>query len=240
MSLNPPWVLVEWNCRVSSPDVEVGHFLSELKKDHNPDSIHLSEARTHFHTIQEWCKANGYTQYQLPPGAPVKSTDAKGQPIELVNELGDEAILLKNSWVPHVKKARFPKMHDEWEDMEYKKFHTPRQSVSLILDHVYSKTLGLRSDHAPTHGIAGPNKKAWLEFMVRTKFWALLHPLSVRLAAGDYNQNIVQVTTWMGKRFSVTGFGIDLLLSRGAKKVEHTLLDKGPSDHHAQLFTVWF
>lgn len=224
------FVIVGWNCYVANNFVDVKNALSAWATAHDPDAFALQEARTHRVALQAFCSDHGYKLYQEKP------KPGKGA---VVNDNGDSAWLLRNDHVKHVDRARFAKMKLRWKvtDPKHPHTHTPRHSGVLVLHH-RGREFGLRDDHAPTHGPKGPNRAAFREFYVRAKAWLLLGVKQPRLSVGDWNATVATMAQAFGKRYTVTGSGIDMMIARNVKHVAHEQLDKGGSDHHAQLYTV--
>ena len=223
----PPATLtvLAWNAYVANTDANVRAALAGWVKAHNPDVIAISEARTHRAALQH---VSGYTLFQEPPGATVG---------KVVDDQGDSAVLVRDDLAPDVKRHSVAKMRDQWVVVKHRRTHTPRRHEPPT--HTKGgRKWRIRASHWPTNGFGGPNRSAFLESARRSKLWAHAGVGATSIDVGDLNDKKARVAAWFGKRFLVAGQGIDLLVARRAAKVEHTQLDKGGSDHHAQLYVV--
>lgn len=222
--------IVGWNCYVGNTAAKVEDALTRWAVGHGVDVFCLSEARTHEQAIAQFCKKHGFLQFQAPV-----QPDQGG----VVNESGDSAILVRDVYAKDIGHDRVATMTKLWRVLSHNKTHTPRQSQIVVLR--LSRKVRIRADHFPTLGFKGPNKSAFLEAATRTKAWMLAGVGAVSLSVGDLNDTLAAIAQFFGKRFLVTGSGIDLLVGRGVKNVDHSQLDKGGSDvHFGQLYVVTF
>lgn len=224
----PELVVIGWNAHVTNTADNVDGALTAWQKAHNPDVFCISEARTHHAVIATWCKEHGYTQQQQRRAANIG---------KVVNDQGDSAILIRNDLMPHVKRQWLAKMLIKWVVLRHNLIHTPREYENAKL-RKSGVVWRVRSSHFPTHGLHGVNRPAFLESASRSKAWLLAGLRAVSLDVGDMNESRAALADWYGKRFKVVGSGIDMVVARRAASIDHTELDKGGSDHHAQLYVV--
>lgn len=214
-----------WNAHITNTDANVTDALNGWIDEHDPDVIFVSEARTHRDALKQIA---GYKLYQQPMAPNIGP---------VVNDQGDSAILVRDNLVPHVKHHSLAKMRLKWVVARGHKVHTPREYEKVTLKKAGTK-FRTKSSHFPTNGFKGNNRPAFLESALRAKAWAKAGLGAVSVDVGDFNENKAAMADWFGKRFKVAGRGIDLAIVHRAAKVEHTLLDKGGSDHYAQLYVI--
>lgn len=215
-----------WNCWVGNK--RVGLSLRNWIKQHNPDVIFLSEARTHRKALSN---IKGYALYQAKPVKKAKSG--------LVNDRGDSAILVRKDLV--VQRARIARARLTWLVRSHNRRHTPREAQIVVLN-IDGRKWRLRADHFPTGGFDSVNGEAFRDNAKRARRWLNLgkRKRTVSVIAGDLNEKAPRIKAFFGRKDrEIAGEGIDLTIVQHGHVTEYKTLGKGGSDaHHAHLLTI--
>lgn len=214
--------LLSWNCYVANASWRVLGALLYWIRQHNPDVIVLTEANKHADVLR---KIPGYTLFQEEPVKRSRSGD--------VDDSGDSAVLVRDGLA--IRRARVVRMRKRWTVWSHRRRHTPRRYWVLQV-----RKAGLwkvRASHWPTNGFKGRNRVAFLESALRSRLWLRASRVPA-VDVGDLNENEAVLRRWFGKRFTVIGHRIDLLIARHVRRIKHARLGKRGSDHYAQLFRL--
>lgn len=219
-------IVLAWNVYVANSDRNVEHHLAEWIRDHGPHVIVLNEARGHADVLRRVAREHGYELFQEDPAPKPK--------VGPIPENGNTAVMVRRD--VDVIRRRTVAMRLRWLVVSHNRWHLPRryEVITLRLD---GRRWKVRASHWPTNGFDGRNRAAFRESAVRARAWAN----TVRtpaLIVGDLNDAKARIADFFGRRFTVAGRHIDLLVGRRVADVQHRQLTKGGGDHHARVYTV--
>lgn len=213
-----------WNAKANHPsqaDRVTSHLDRWLRKHPQVRRISLTEVKGCWDELDRWCRRNGWTHLQ-EYGDWRDPRDERGDTAVLVRTTGKDAI--------KVRRDRVKVMRKPWKVFDHDQPKGPRRHRHTVL-RVDRARIRAATHHWPTRG----NGEAWRESLDAA---ARFLRRGRSLLDGDQNATYDEISALADDlACHVKGRQPDWTLTTG-RVLNRTLLDKGDSDHHAQVVTV--